>query len=317
MKPDKAKSRNCIAIIGLASILAIVFACYGYTQLRTNRVNMRDSIIASVDLGDLTRAKELCDKWIETAPNSADAYLMRGRVNEKMKQYKAAEADYEKSNKFILSSEAVDGLARVRESLNWTDNPYTDIIDTKFTGNPNDPFDKLSYAVRLLATDESEKAQEAYSELINKKQLLPASYLGRGIALRQLNKPHEAIADLDLAEKHLMAISKTGEWECAKLRVVNGAGQDTNLTRLDVIYAERANAHILLKQNKLALDDINKAITRRPFNNYIQLRAKLYKELGMTKEYATDMATLKRRYAKPKNKTIEHNQEELFYMISR
>lgn len=59
-----------------------------------------------------------------------------------------------------------------------------------------------------------------------------------------------------------MAISKTGEWDCAKLSVVNGAGQDTNLTRLDVIYSERALAHILLKQNKLALDDINKAIAR-------------------------------------------------------
>lgn len=280
----------------------------------TNQQIVRALIKANLELSNFARAEQLCNDLIKANPKSADAYLMRARLYEQMKRYSESQSDYVASNSLLRSSEAVDGLMRVRQRLVWRENPYTDVFSLRFTGDRNNPVDKLTHAFRLTFGGELPQALALFTDLIDHKQLLASAYAGRGHVYQKMIKPKDALADLDLAETYLKAESPTGEVEHSRYRFMGENGNHIKLTRLDVIYSDRALARMDLEQYELALQEINKAIARKDLYEYVIIRADIYQKLGKEKEYLQDKKALQTR-KKTLKRTSKENAKALFDLM--
>ncbi len=274
-------------------------------------------VIVFIEQLDLISAEKLCNEWIAKSPKSADAFLMRGRVNEELKEYGKAQSDYLKSISLLQCAAAVDGLARVRQRLLWTDNTYTEMMEFKFRGDPNNPKDKLSHALRLCMADDYDSALKIYSDLIERKQLLPAAYLGRGGVYGRLGRSKEAIADLDLAIKLIPEASPTGMLEYTQFKLLNTDGQQIYTTRLDLAYANRAQCLLQLNRCEEALVDINKAIALKPQSLQFKIRSQILYKLGKFEAAKKDENEIKIRGARhQKSVGANDRAQSLFYLMA-
>lgn len=270
-----------------------------------------------IERKNFARAKTLCDNWVALSPNSADALLLRGRVNEELRAYRAAESDYLKSNTLLQSDQAVSGLLRVRQRLIWSDNTYSQIMDMKFEGDPNSPRDKLTHAFKLSLGAENKEAFAIYDDLVKHKQLLPASYLGRGIINYRLDRFDDALKDFDLAEKNLRKVAPSGEIEYTRIRIVGHSGKEVKSTSLNQIFGFRARTLLAMKRYKEALVEIDKAIAIKEAPGDFWTRAQIHRGLGMHEEAAKDDEEVDRRTNnRIKSKSAQEHAQTLFYMMA-
>ncbi len=284
---------------------------------KSNEHFMKTLAIFNVEQKNLSRAKQICDEWISISPKSADAYLLRGRINEDLRSYRDAESDYSKSNVLMASDQAVTGLMRVRQRLVWSDNTYSEVMDMKFAGDPNNPRDKLTHALKLSLGAENAAAFAVYDDLVKHNQFPAASYLGRGKMNYRLDRYEDSLKDLDLAEKHLKQVAPSGEIEYTTIRMVGPAGVTVKSARLDIVYSFRARALLALKRYKEALSEINKSIRLKDEPGDLWVRAQIYKGLGMTVQAAEDEEEVDRHVQhRTETKDAKEHAQTLFYMMA-
>lgn len=255
------------------------------------------------NIGQYPDAEKCYGESLRLDPNHVDSYLFRARCRLHQSHVSGAAEDIDTAQRLVPGNPVIQAcLADVYLHMGKYDRAK-ELSDSVLVRYPGIAEALLVRAKILMHDKKYDQALEAFERLEQTSIMRADLLISRGFALRMAGRYEEAMVDYKSLEKMHDYSAKSKNFQGLVLfgmKDIDGAirAYSEALAKSPSLYyafTNRAKAFVEKGEKSKALDDLNKALELNDkYITALQLRAKVYRDLGETEKAEGDEAVVKK-----------------------